>query len=67
MKSRSPTWRGYFDAAHTPEENRTTILDLIENVPAPVREFFQLRTAEGRISWQWQMLLLIAGKTRETT
>lgn len=55
-----PDLSWYFDTAATPPENRRRVLELVANAPASARRLFRLAEQDGKISWQWQQLTLIA-------
>ncbi len=59
---KQPDINWYFETAGTSQENRQRVLKLIENAPASARRVFKLESADGKVSWQWPMLTLIARK-----
>ena len=60
---KQPDINWYFETAATSEQNRRLVLKLIEDPPSSVRRVFKLASADGKISWQWPMLTLIAQKS----
>ena len=63
---KQPNLDWYFAAAATPPENRQEVLKLIETASAPVRAAFRLAEEDGKITWWWPRLTLIAQKPRPT-
>ncbi|MHB8519734.1 MAG: class I SAM-dependent methyltransferase [Limisphaerales bacterium] len=55
-----PDLNWYFDTAATPPQNRRRVLELVARAPASARRLFRLAEQDGKISWQWQELTLIA-------
>ncbi|MEO6847471.1 MAG: methyltransferase domain-containing protein, partial [Chthoniobacterales bacterium] len=53
----------YFAVADTPAENRKEIYAMIHSAPQKAKEIFRLNTDDdGRITWWWQRLRLLAQK-----
>jgi hypothetical protein len=61
---KQPDLKWYFETAGTSQENRRRVLKLIKDTPASARRVFKLESEDGKISWQWPMLILIAQKVR---
>ena len=59
---RQPDLNWYFEAANTPEENRRQVLEIVAHATPHVRAAMQLESGDGRISWVWQRLTLVARK-----
>jgi len=57
-----PDLEWYFNAANTRPENRRKVHALIIAASEKVRQFFQLKEANGKTTWIWQMLRLVARK-----
>ena len=57
---KQPDLNWYFEAANTPAENRSRILQLIQTAPESARRLFGLAEENGTIVWWWQRLTLIA-------
>ncbi len=55
-----PDLEWYFETAATSPENRKAVLDLVAKIPASARRVFQLKESEGKITWVWSRLTLIA-------
>jgi ubiquinone/menaquinone biosynthesis C-methylase UbiE len=52
----------YFETAATSLENRRSVRELCASAPESARQLFQLAENEGRITWWWQRLTLVARK-----
>ncbi len=50
----------YFDTAATPEENRKKVRDLVRNAPSEAVKLFKIKEEEGKWTWWWQHLILVA-------
>jgi hypothetical protein len=61
---KQPDLNWYFETAGTSQENRRRVLKLIKDSPASARRVFKPESEDGKISWQWPMLMLIAQKVR---
>jgi ubiquinone/menaquinone biosynthesis C-methylase UbiE len=59
---RQPNLEWYFETAATPPQNRREVLDMIAKAPTRVRNLYQLAEVDGKISWQWPILSLLAQK-----
>ena len=59
---KQPDLNWYFETAATPPENRRAVLDLIDNAPESARKLFRIAEEEGKITWWWQRLALVALK-----
>lgn len=59
---RQPDLNWYFEAANTPEKNRRQVLDAVTSATPHVRRAMQLGEENGRITWVWQRLTLLARK-----
>jgi len=57
---KQPDLEWYFDTAGTTPENRGKVRDLIANAPASARAEFRLAEEEGKVTWWWPRLTLIA-------
>lgn len=57
-----PDLQWYFDTANTSPENRSAVLDLVRNAPMEARRQFNIAEEDGRITWWWRRLTLIAAK-----
>ncbi len=57
-----PDLNWYFETAGTSAENRQAVLKLIESAPQSARDLFRLQTIDGKITWQWQRMSLLAIK-----
>jgi ubiquinone/menaquinone biosynthesis C-methylase UbiE len=57
---KQPDLEWYFQTAATSPENREQVRRLIANAPASAREFYSLAQEDGRITWQWPMIHLVA-------
>jgi len=57
-----PDLEWYFDTAATTPENREKVRALIKIAPASARGVFNLAEAEGKITWWWPRLALVARK-----
>ncbi|MDZ4820266.1 MAG: methyltransferase domain-containing protein [Planctomycetota bacterium] len=57
-----PDLQWYFETANTSAENRRAVLELVAAVPQSARELFQLAEDQGKITWYWQRLSLLALK-----
>lgn len=58
-----PDLEWYFDTAATSPENREEVRRLIADAPDSARELFALAQEDGKTTWQWQRLTLVARKT----
>ena len=59
---KQPDLDWYFDTAATTPENRTKVRELIANAPESALRLFRVAVEEGRITWWWQRLTLVACK-----
>jgi ubiquinone/menaquinone biosynthesis C-methylase UbiE len=59
---KQPDLNWYFEAAATPAENRTQVLELVAHAPESARQLFKLAEEDGKIVWWWQRLTLVARK-----
>jgi len=57
-----PDLEWYFDTANTPAANRTLVRELVQNAPPEARQQFRIEEQDGRITWWWRRLTLIARK-----
>lgn len=57
-----PDLEWYFNAAATSEENRVKVREAIRTASPAVRAFMRLEEKEGKISWWWQRVVLVARK-----
>lgn len=57
---RQPDLEWYFDTANTSPANRERVMKLVRQASRPVRECFFLVEEEGRTTWQWPILRLVA-------
>lgn len=57
-----PDLQWYFETAGTSESNRSAVLELIQTAPDPARRAFGLANENGRITWWWPRLSLLAKK-----
>jgi ubiquinone/menaquinone biosynthesis C-methylase UbiE len=59
---KQPDLNWYFDTAATPPENREKVLTLIATAPDSIRHHYRLADEQGKITWWWPMLTLVAQK-----
>jgi ubiquinone/menaquinone biosynthesis C-methylase UbiE len=59
---KQPDLNWYFETAATSQENRNSVLALIAHAPKSARDLFRLAEENGKITWWWQRLTLIAQK-----
>lgn len=59
---KQPDLNWYFETAATPTENRIQVLDAIQAAPPGVRRTLRLADDDGKITWWWPMLRLLARK-----
>jgi ubiquinone/menaquinone biosynthesis C-methylase UbiE len=60
---KQPDLEWYFETASTPPENRSKVLKLIHTAPLEAIELFKLNPdEEGKVTWWWQRLVLVAEK-----
>jgi ubiquinone/menaquinone biosynthesis C-methylase UbiE len=59
---KQPDLDWYFETAATPPPNRQLVRELCASAPESARQLFQLAENEGRITWWWQRLTLVARK-----
>lgn len=60
---KQPDLDGYFETAATPEANRAAVRELIRQAPPRARVLFRIHVDdEGKITWWWQRLVLVAVK-----
>jgi ubiquinone/menaquinone biosynthesis C-methylase UbiE len=60
---KQPDLEWYFETAATPAVNRDAVRALIHSAPASARALFRLNeNDEGKITWWWQRLVLVAVK-----
>ncbi|MEM8678793.1 MAG: class I SAM-dependent methyltransferase, partial [Planctomycetota bacterium] len=59
-RRQQPDLQWYFETANTPPANRQEVLKRIETAPRSARELFEIDEAEGKITWWWSMLTLVA-------
>jgi ubiquinone/menaquinone biosynthesis C-methylase UbiE len=57
-----PDLERYFEIAATPDENRRRVRELVARAPASARRLFRIVERDGKVTWQWTMLLLAAVK-----
>ena len=57
---KQPDLNWYFEAAATPPENRKQVLELVATASARIRQLFRISVEDGKITWWWQRLTLIA-------
>ncbi len=57
-----PDLEWYFETANTPPENRDAVRREVAEAPAGVRSYLRLAESDGRISWWWPRLTLVARK-----
>lgn len=57
-----PDLAWYFDTANTPPANRSAVLELVQHAPNEARRQFVIAEENGRITWFWRRLTLIAAK-----
>jgi ubiquinone/menaquinone biosynthesis C-methylase UbiE len=57
-----PDLNWYFQTADTPSDNRKQVIELIDNARESTREIFRIETRDGKSTWWWQMLTLVARK-----
>lgn len=57
-----PDLEWYFETAATSPENRRKVLEAVATASAHIRRAMRLREADGRTSWTWQRLSLVARK-----
>lgn len=59
---KQPDLNWYFETAATSPENRQKVTDLIAQAPESVKKLLRLGEEEGKITWWWQRLTLVATK-----
>ncbi|HWB61585.1 MAG TPA: class I SAM-dependent methyltransferase [Chthoniobacteraceae bacterium] len=59
---KQPDLEWYFETAATPPENRRAVLGLVAYAPDSARKLFRIANEEGKITWWWQRLALVAAK-----
>lgn len=59
---KQPDLEAHFCRANTSEENRQKVLQLVENASPIVRSHYSLGREEGKVTWFWPRLGLIARK-----
>jgi len=57
-----PDLEWYFDTANTSPVNREAILELVRNAPVEAQRQFNISEENGKITWWWRRLTLIAAK-----
>jgi SAM-dependent methyltransferase len=55
-----PDLNWYFETAGTTPENREAVLELIQKATPDIRDLFDLQESDGRCTWYWHRLQLIA-------
>jgi ubiquinone/menaquinone biosynthesis C-methylase UbiE len=66
FERRQPDLEWYFEAAGTTEDHRRKVLDAIRSASPRVRQVMRLQTDDGKVSWSWLMLSVLATKTVES-
>jgi len=61
-RRKQPDLEWYFETASTTPANRERVRRLIADASRPVREYYSLAEEEGRITWRWPMVHLVAVK-----
>lgn len=61
-RRKQPDLEWYFETAATSPVNRERVRKLVANASRPVREYYSLAEEDGRITWQWPMIHLVAAK-----
>jgi hypothetical protein len=59
---KQPDLEWYFETAATPPENRTRVLEAVRTVQKSVRTALRLAEENGKITWWWPRLSLVARK-----
>jgi ubiquinone/menaquinone biosynthesis C-methylase UbiE len=59
---KQPDLEWYFETAATVPANRERVRKLIRDASRPVSEYFSLGEEDGRVTWQWPILRLVAGR-----
>ncbi len=59
---KQPDLEWYFETAATSPGNRERVRRLIQEASRPVREYYALTEEDGRITWQWPIVRLVARK-----
>lgn len=59
-RKRQPDLEWYFETAATPPENRALVRRLIVAATPAVRNYFMLAEEDGRVTWQWPIVHLVA-------
>lgn len=57
-----PDLEWYFKTANTSAANRQRVLEAIATAPPAVRQSLCLQETDGKVTWQWQRLHLVARK-----
>jgi SAM-dependent methyltransferase len=57
---KQPDLEWYFETANTPADNRVAVRKLVEMASAHVKQCYRLANEEGKITWWWPRLTLIA-------
>jgi ubiquinone/menaquinone biosynthesis C-methylase UbiE len=61
-RRKQPDLEWYFETAATAPANRERVRKLIAAASRPVRDYYSLAVEDGRITWQWPMIHLVATK-----
>lgn len=61
-RKKQPDLEWYFETAATPAENRAAVRALIQAATPELRETYTLADEDGKTTWVWPMLTLVAQK-----
>lgn len=59
---KQPDLNWYLNTRNTSPENRKKIMEMIAKAPASCRELFKIGQEEGKITWQFRRMVMMAGK-----
>lgn len=57
-----PDLEWYFETANTSPQNREQVIALFDHAPESIRSIYRLAVINGRRTWQWHRLQLVANK-----
>jgi len=55
-----PRLEWYFQTAATPQANRDEVVRMYDSAPDSIRSLYRLATEDGKRTWQWYWLQLVA-------
>lgn len=62
MPLKQPDLNWYFETAGTSPENREAVLKLVREAPTSAEKVFRLENEDGKITWWWPRVTLLARK-----